>query len=44
MFFSDKKNQKTFDFSAAFNHPAMSWISTLAPIQKPFGSFGQKRT
>jgi hypothetical protein len=30
MFFSEEKNQKTFDFSALPNPPAMAWICTLA--------------
>jgi hypothetical protein len=44
MFFSDEKNQKTFMSSAAPTSPAMAWICSLAPNQKSFGSFLQKRT
>jgi hypothetical protein len=44
MFFSEEKNQKTFNSSALPNSPAMSRISPRDQKQKSFGSFLQKRT
>jgi hypothetical protein len=43
MFFSEEKNQKTSMFSAAPTHPAKARIYKLAPKQKSFASFLQKR-
>jgi hypothetical protein len=44
MFFSEEKNQKTFNFSAASTCPGKSRLCALAQTQKSFGSFLQKRT
>jgi hypothetical protein len=44
MFFSEEKNQKTFNSPPLPLYPAMAGIYPLAQSQKSFGSFLQKRT
>jgi len=43
MFFSEEKNQKTFISPPLPTYPAMAGIHPLAPEQKSFASFLQKR-
>jgi hypothetical protein len=44
VFFSEEKNQETFNSSVLTSAPAMASIWPLAQEQKSFGSFLQKRT
>jgi hypothetical protein len=44
MFFSEEKNQKTFDSGAVRRFQAMAGELGNAKRQKSFGSFLQKRT